>query len=278
MTNGNLGARRGCLAAIVGLLATNGCWVPDYLITGAAWSDDDEMFMIKVWHAEVPGRYGEIQDSDTPTRSVGYQVYIVPADLSEDAWAITPIRNNGSLECLMSGAGYFVEVRAEARIVSYTLDGDATVLFDVADAENLGDAHIVRMWPAPDGSQIAWLMRDFETERQYFGLMDPEGRLLAPLPELDANYIHYLGWTLEGQVFLERAPEPGTVSDALVWDVATQTFEARAAPRCSGEPTTCSQISEDGRSVRTGGSLESPVVIDEDPSLTSGPFSCSFDD
>lgn len=269
--------------AVTGLLALPACWVPDYLIVGAEWSDDDEMFAITVRHIEVPSRAGEYEDSDTPTRTVGDQIYIVPSDLSEDPWPITPTRSDGSRECLMSGAGYLVEVRNETRIVSYTLDGDPSVLFDIDDEANrqkLGDAVLLALTPSPNGSQIAFLVSGDGTLRErFFGLIDPRGQLLVPLVELDPAYLYNLRWTVDDEVFLSRSRAPGETVDAVVWDMPSNGFLTRPAPECTGAATTCGRMSEDGRWVGAGGSLDSPAIIEVDPALIPGsPFSCALDD
>lgn len=277
--------RRMVVAGALMLAGVGGCWVPAVSIVGAEWSDDDQMFAILVEHVDVPRRDGEIIDSDTPTRRRGRQIYVVPADLSEDAWPVTPVRDDASESCLMSGAGYLAEVRDGTRVVTYSLDGEERLLFDAREpalADAPSSSSVSAMLPSPDGSRIAVSLTEDGQGRGTFALFDSEsGQEISGFPGI-APGIQNLRWTEDNEVFVVDWDEDGLLPTVAVWDDTTRAFSARPTPTgCRGEPTTCGRLSAEGVWLNAGGDLEHPATRTDDPKLIPEgllPFDCAFDE
>ena len=100
--------RRHDVAAMSVLVTISACWVEQSHVGSAKWSDDDEMIAFAVGRYEVRAQDVDEDDSDTEARREGTQIYIVPADLSEEPRALSDKRGAGSDYYLMSEAGYLL--------------------------------------------------------------------------------------------------------------------------------------------------------------------------
>ncbi len=243
------------------LIFSSSCWVEQDGISDAVWSDDDQMLAVTAVRYEVRRRDVDDPSGDTPARHYTRQIYVLPSDLSQSPEPLTE-RKTGIPELyLMSDAGYLLGTWADEghqESYQYFLSGDSRKIFDENDLPELTEEDDHRGYdaiPSPDGDTVA--------------IHHTEGTAASSLLLLDATSLERIFvdddlpfgriiWNPQGElVFLSNE-----VDGALSLRLSSLEWETVPEPTCSWPPTNSGPISEDGRAVAPGESLDEPVEFD----------------